>query len=167
MSAFYLLSPGSFQSVWYWILTILLWTLVTHRTLGVPYDMLLRARRLPDLCHQIDVLAHITAARICGAYAAVGVPVAAVAGFALAAMFVFGFLMDIELARALFLLTAPLSVVGYSNLRLALNIESRDHRGIRLVRILARRRFWHQVIAVVSILLTLGIARSGGAYGIG
>lgn len=167
MTAFYLVGPGSLQSIWYWALTILVWTLVTHRTLGVPYDMLLRARRLPEICTQVDVLAHITAARVSGLHGAAGVPLAAIAGFSLAAMFVFGFLMDLELAKALFLLLAPLSMVGYSTLRLALNIESRDHRGIRLVRILARRRFWHQVVAVVSILLALGIARAGGTHGIG
>ncbi len=165
MVAYYLTGPGSFQSIWYWVLTILVWTMVTHRTLGVPYDMLLRARRLPELRDQVDVLAHITAARICGVHGAVGAPLAALAGFALAAMFVFGFVMELELAKALFLLCAPLSVVAYSTLRIAMNIEGRDHRGIRLVRILARRRFWHQVIAVVSILLALGIARAGNPIG--
>jgi hypothetical protein len=35
----------SFFNVWYWVLTIATWTQVCHRTLGVPYDMILRAER--------------------------------------------------------------------------------------------------------------------------
>ena len=57
-----LLAP-SFQSPWYWTLHVVVWTIVCLRTLGVPYDMLLRARRLPQVAARVDLLANLTAER--------------------------------------------------------------------------------------------------------
>jgi hypothetical protein len=158
MTAFYLIGPDSFQSVWYWILTLLVWTQVTHRTLGVPYDMILRARRLPEMVQRVECLALVSVARITGIYRTAGTIVAAATGFALAVLFVIGFLLGMQFARAAFVLAAPLCIIGYSSLRVALSIDGRGFRGETLVRILARRRFWHQVIAVISMLAALAVA---------
>ena len=41
-AVFALFRYDSFFSVWYWVLTVVVWTLVCQRTLGVPHDMVLR-----------------------------------------------------------------------------------------------------------------------------
>ena len=70
------------------------------------------------------------------------------AGFALAGLAALGFSTGIEAAQAGFVLLMPLVVVGYSKLRLALAVRRRGITGTELVLALARRRVWHQFIAV-------------------
>jgi amino acid transporter len=149
---FQVFGTASFQSLWYWVLSVTVWTIVCNRTLGVPYDMILRAPRLPQVAERVDGLAHIAADRVGGVHDRFGVPIAALAGFALAALFAIGFLTGIELAQATFMLLFPLTVVGYSTLKLALAVRRRGTRGAELRQVLARRRLWHQAIAILALL---------------
>ena len=59
------------------MLHVVVWTLACYRTLGVPHDMLLRARRQPEVAARVDELAHLACARVGGIYDALGVPLAA------------------------------------------------------------------------------------------
>jgi hypothetical protein len=155
LGVFTIFGTASFQNIWYWAFSVLAWTLATQRTLGVPYDMLLRARRDPEELPRVEWLAHHAAGRVTAVGARAGTAIAAAVGFALAGLFVFGFLSQYEIARASFVLAFPLAMIGYSTLRLALSVEKHDLRGAVLVRVLARRRFWHQVVAVLAILNAL------------
>lgn len=156
MFAFF--SFASFYSVWYWVLTVVVWTLACHRTLGVPYDMVLRARRLPDVAQDVDRLATIHAERVAGIYRRSGAVLAAVCGFALAALATLGFWGWIEAAQAAFVLLLPLSAVAFATGRLALALRGSGERGEALRRRLARRRFWNQVIAVLAIFAAAALA---------
>jgi hypothetical protein len=158
---------ASFQTIWYWILHVVVWALVTHRTLGVPYDMILRARRLPDVAERVELMAVIFSGRATALYKSFGVTAALLAGFLLSGLFALGFLNGLELAQAAFLLLFPLAVIGYSTLSAALRIERRQFRGTTLVQVLSRRHFWHQVVAVAALLgaLTVAMARHPGLLG--
>ncbi len=151
-------AAASFQSIWYWVLHVVVWSLACYRTLGVPHDMLLRAGRLPEVAARIDTLAAIAAARIGGVYDHFGVPLAAAAGFLLAALGALGFVSRIEVAQAAFLLALPLCVIGYSKLRLALAVRRRGLAGPALVLALSRRRVWHQFIAVLAMFAAVATA---------
>ena len=142
----------SFFNVWYWALTVLVWTVVCSRTLGVPQDMLLRAGRLPEAAARVDLLARIAAERLAGIADAAGVPIAAAAGFGLAALGTLGFKSGVEAAKAAFLLLFPLAVVGLGALRLARQVRREGLAGAVLRRRLARRRAANQAIAVAAIL---------------
>ncbi|HVL20955.1 MAG TPA: hypothetical protein VM422_08260 [Amaricoccus sp.] len=159
-----LLAP-SFQSPWYWTLHVVVWAIVCLRTLGVPYDMLLRARRLPEVAARVDLLANLTAERLAGAVDAAGAPLAAVIGFLLAALAGIGFASGIEAAQAIFLLGAPLAVIGYSKVRLAFWIRRSRLVGPRLVLALSGRRTCHQAIAILAMLAAVVVATAlhGGA----
>ena len=85
-------AAAGFQSIWYWVLHVVVWTLACYRTLGVPHDMLLRARRVPEIAARVDVLAQLTAERIAGIHDSAGVAIAAGAGFVLATFAALGFL---------------------------------------------------------------------------
>ncbi len=148
----------SFLSIWYWVLHIVVWTLVTQRTLGVPYDMLLRARRLDEVARRVETLALIQSERLTGLYHALGLPAALFGGFLLSALFAIGFIDGVELAQAAFLIVFPVSVVACSTLSIALRICRRGYRGDMLVMILARRHFWHQVVAVAALLGAMCVA---------
>jgi hypothetical protein len=153
-------AAASFQSIWYWVLHVVVWTLACYRTLGVPHDLLLRARRVPEVSARVDTLAQLTSERVGGIYDALGVPIAAGLGFLLAGLFALGFGTGIETAQAAFAIVLPLVVINYSKLRLALAVRRHGIAGPRLVLALARRRVWHQLIAVVAILGAAGVALS-------
>ncbi|HRO12126.1 hypothetical protein [Amaricoccus sp.] len=152
------LAAASFLSIWYWVLHAVVWTLACYRTLGVPLDMLHRARAEPEIAGRVDLLAHLAAARIAGLYDLLGVPIAALGGFALATLFVIGFGLGMEAAQAAFALLLPLGVIGYSKLRLALAVRRYRMGGAGLVLALARRRVWHQFIAILAMSAALGLA---------
>ena len=52
----------------------------------------------------------------------------------------------------------PLAVIAYSKLRLALAVRRKRMAGPELVLALARRRIWHQFIAVAAMLGAAGVA---------
>lgn len=157
---FSLFSYDSFFNVWYWVLTIVVWTAVSQRTLGVPHDMLLRAERLPVAAERVDLLAGIAAERLGAIADRAGVPAAAAIGFALAALAALGFLTGIEVAKAAFLLLFPLALVGVGQVRLALQVRRTGLRGAGLRQRLARRRTLNQAIAVIA-MLTAALAALG------
>lgn len=156
-------SLQSFFNLWYWVLTVVVWTLVCRRTLGVPHDMILRARRLPDVAARVDLLARIGAERIAGLADAFGAPLAAAAGFALAGLGALGFWSGVEAAQAAFFLAAPLALVALGMLRLARHVRQTDLAGETLRRRLARRRAANQVIGTLAMfaaaVAALGHAR--------
>ncbi len=160
-------AAASFQSIWYWVLHVVIWTLACYRTLGVPHDMLLRARRLPEIADRVDTLAALTSLRIGGIHDTLGVPIAAGLGFVLAGLFALGFWTGIEAAQAGFALMLPLVIINYSKLRLALAVRRQEMAGPKLVLALARRRVWHQLIAILGMLgaAAVALALHGGIPG--
>ncbi len=151
-------AAASFQSIWYWVLHVVVWTLACYRTLGVPLDMLLRARRTPEIAKRVDDLAHLSSARISGVYDLLGVPIAALCGFGLAMLLVIGFGLGMEMAQAAFVLLLPFGLISYSKLRLALAVRRYRIAGPRLVLELSRRRVWHQFFAILGMLVAISLA---------
>jgi hypothetical protein len=142
----------AFFSVWYWALTVVVWTLVCQRTLGVPHDMVVRAARAPLVAARVDALARIGAERLAGLGDALGAPAAAAAGFGLATLLVLGYGQGHEAARAALLLLGPLCVVGVGAVRLARHVRATGLAGEALRRRLARRRAVNQAIAAAAML---------------
>ena len=118
---------------------------------------------LPGIAARVDLLANLAAARIGGVHDLLGVPIAAVSGFTFATLFVIGFGLGIEAAQAAFVLLLPLGVIGYSKLRLALFVRRRGLAGAALVLALARRRVWHQFIAILAMVAAIGLALAAHA----
>jgi hypothetical protein len=155
---FEIFAAASFQSIWYWVLHVVVWTLACYRTLDVPHDMLLRARRVPEVEARVDILARLASERVGGIHDLAGVPLAASAGFALAVLAALGFASRVELAQAAFLILLPLAVILYSKLRLALAIRRRGIAGPELVLALSRRRTWHQFVGILAMLAAAALA---------
>jgi len=141
----------SFFSIWYWVLMVTVWTLVCHSTLGVPHDMILRATRAPDVADRVETLARIAAERRAGLADAVGVPLAAVAGFALAMLAALGFWSRVEFAAAAFVILFPLALVTIGEVRLARQVRAGRLTGDALRRGIARQRALNQGVAVLAI----------------
>lgn len=137
----------SFSSLWYWIVLAVTWSSASHWVLGVPFDMIVRARRhggqaLVDL----EDLVRINVNRILFVTRASGLWAAGFVTFALSALGTLAFWYDVEFAQAVFLLALPLTLVGGLSLGTATRIETEGPRGEALVRRLLRHRFWTQAV---------------------
>jgi hypothetical protein len=141
---------ASFTSVWYWLLSVLLWVNAC-RVLGVPPDMVRRAADDPQVETRVDQLAHIAADRLAGLHERHGVVIAAAGGFALAVLLAVGFGYGYEAAQAAFMLAFPLAIVRMRTLRLAIRVRSDGLTGGKLRHALTRRRRWHVLIATGAL----------------
>lgn len=146
---------NTFSNVWYWLVVIVTWSIVSNWLIGVPIDMLFRARRygtqeLADLEGLVDI--HVR--RIVAYYNSFGPWLIGLLAFLLSALGAMGILYQFELGLGLFVLGAPLSIIGIVNLRLALQLHKAPLEGKDLVRRLFVVRLWTQIIAMVALFFT-------------
>lgn len=152
---FELIDMRSFSNLWFWIALAVLWSSTSHWVLGVPFDMVTRARRrggqaeidLEDIV-RVNVNRMLLIARISGLW------ILGLVSFALTGLAITGFVYGVEFAQALFLLGLPMTVVGLLSLRVASRIEATHPRGDDLRRVLTRHRLATQMLGTVSIFFT-------------
>lgn len=122
--------------------------------------MLSRADKSPQTAADVDAMAHIQARRVISFFSGqtarvVGVMILT---FVLAVIGTFGFYYSYELAAASFVLIVPLIFAQVLNIRLAYRLEREGMFGAPLRRALLRRRFWNQVLGMLSIVAIAGVA---------
>lgn len=152
---FELIDMRSFSNLWYWIGLAVLWSTASHFVMGVPFDLVGRARRnggqfLIDMNH----LAQIKARRLCNVFASAGLWIMGGVAFVLTILAVTGFFYGVEFAQAVFLLVLPMSFVGAMRIRLAYKIERENILDEDLCRALTRHRLGIQVIGMTSVFVT-------------
>ena len=154
-SVFDVIDLRSFSSVWYWIVVVSVWSGASHFTLGVPYDMVRRARG-DHACARRDMerLAEIHARRRLGLAAEAGPIGIAVLSAFVTALAVLGFLYDLELAQAILLIVAPLLGLWFLDQRTARAIVERRLSGADLARRLRRLRWRNWTVGLLAILAT-------------
>lgn len=152
---FSLIDTRSFSNIWFWIVLAVMWSSLSHYVMGVPFDMVTRARRhggpaQADLeaLVAVQVRRRVHIAEVSGpwlvGFTAAGLTVLAMLGFA----------YRIQFGQALFLLMAPASAVSAVGLAAARQLARAPLAGEALCAFLIRQRFWVQVIGFVSILVT-------------
>lgn len=150
-----LIDMRSFANLWYWIALAVTWSSVSHWVLGVPWDMVLRARRKGGQAQEdLDAITHLTIRRMLTITREAGVALVTMTAFLLSLLGSLGFWYRVELAQAIFLLMFPLTFVGALSLSLARVIEAEATRGPALIRRLSRHRRWVQLVGGLSILVT-------------
>jgi len=154
-SVFTLIDMRSFSNLWFWIVLAVMWSSVSHYILGVPFDMVVRARRQGGAAMaDLEVLVGIQTRRRLHVMQASGVWMTALWAAVLSALAVLGFGYGIEFAQALALLGFPAAVVFALGFRLALRLERDEPRGEGLARILTWHRVTVQAIGILAILIT-------------
>ncbi len=152
---FEVIDMRSFSNLWFWIMLALVWSSTSHWVLGVPFDMVVRARRhggqadrdLRDLVRiNIDRLLHISGMS--------GVWLFGGTAFMLTVLLILGFWYWVEFAQAVVLIALPLTIIGAMRLATARRIATQPHDGELLYKRLARLRFWTQVVGMISIFVT-------------
>lgn len=145
----------SFSNLWYWIALATLWSSVSHWVLGVPHDMIQRARREGGQTQtDVEDLVRINVNRLLHVVDSGGWLLAGLAAFWLTTLLVLGFYYDIEFAQAFVLLLAPLMLVGWFSVRSSRKIMAEGGVGEPLFRRLSIHRRIVQVIGMLSITVT-------------
>lgn len=155
-SVFELIDMRSFSNLWFWIALAVTWSSVSHWVMGVPWDMVQRARH-PDAAQaqgDLEALARINANRILLIAGEAGVLITGFTGFLMTVLVLLGFVYHREFAQALFLLGFPLGFVALLSVRTAHHVHERHPDVAALIRCLSRHRFATQVIGMIAIFVT-------------
>ncbi len=152
---FDLIDLRSFSNLWYWIALAVTWSSASHWVLGIPYDMVLRARRLGGQAEQdLTDIARVNVSRILYISEEAGLILMAIGAFVLTTLILLGFWYGSEFCQALVLILLPLSLVGLMSVATARRIRAAGDAGEALHRRLALHRVTVQVLGMISIFVT-------------
>lgn len=143
----------SFSNLWYWIALAALWSTASHWVVGVPFDMVTRARRGHERSvHDMRVLAEVNVNRILTIVEVSGHWAAGFLAFLLTGLAVLGWGYGVEFCQAVFLLAFPMTLVACLSVYTARNLRMNGYDD--LGRKLRNHRVGIQMIGVVSIFIT-------------
>lgn len=160
----------SFSNLWFWIGLAVLWSTASHWVLGVPFDMVSRAARQGGQAEEdFESLVRINCNRILFITEEAGLIMAAIGSFVLSTLVVLAFVFGIELAQAIFLMAAPMTLVWGLSVRTARKITVHQLTEQPLRKALTRHRLIVQAIGMVSIFVTAlwGMYQNLGGAGLG
>lgn len=145
----------SFSNLWFWIALAVVWSSVSHYVLGVPFDMIQRARKQGGQA-EIDLqdMVRINVNRLLYIGQVSGLILLGFMAFALTSLGIMAFWYDVEFAQAVFLLAFPLTMVGALSLSTARAIATSAPEGEALYARLSKHRVITQFIGMISIFVT-------------
>lgn len=145
----------SFSNLWYWIALAVVWSSASHYVMGVPFDMLQRARRHGgEAMSDFQDCVRINVNRVLHIVDVAGLFLLGSWAFVLTALLVLAFWYGVEFAQALVLIAAPMTIVFALTIRFARRLAAERPEGEALIRRFIRQRFWMQVIGMISIFVT-------------
>ncbi len=154
-TVFEVIDLRSFSNLWFWIMLAVFWSSTSHWVLGVPYDMVARARRSGGQAEQdLEDLVRINTNRILFIAEESGLWVVAIGSAFLTAMVILGFFYSLEWAQAVFLLAFPMTIVGLLSVFSSVRIRAGETKGEALWRRMRIHRMLTQMIGVISIFVT-------------
>lgn len=154
-SVFTLIDMRSFSNLWFWIALAVLWSTASHWVLGVPWDMVIRARRHGgQYAEDLEDLVRIYTNRLLYIARVSGLWILGFACFFLTVLGSLGFFYSFEFGQAVFLLLFPMSLVGALSIYTARRIHEGEETGERLYKRLMLHRVMTQAIGMVSIFVT-------------
>ncbi|MFK7753711.1 MAG: component of SufBCD complex [Sedimentitalea sp.] len=154
-SIFELIDMRSFSNLWYWIALAVMWSTTSHWVLGIPFDMVQRARRDGGQA-EADVadLTRVNVNRLVYIGEVSGLWILGFACFFLSMLGLMGFVYETEFAQAVFLLGFPMALVGLLSFWTARIIQDHALGGEELYKRLTRHRIYTQMIGTMSIFVT-------------
>jgi hypothetical protein len=154
-TVFELIDLRSFSNLWYWIALAVMWSSASHWVLGVPFDMVTRARKGdPQGMADLEAMVAVNVRRLMYIAGVSGLWLIGLTSFMMTALVLLGFVYHVELAQAVLLLAAPMAIVGLHSLSTARKIADQGLTGKDLYRKLTRHRMGIQGIGMVSIFIT-------------
>lgn len=152
---FEVIDMRSFSNLWFWIALAVVWSSASHWVLGVPYDMVLRARRQGEQA-QVDLedMVRINVNRILYIAQVSGIWILGFSCFFLTMLVILAVFYGFQFAQAVLLLAAPISIITVLRLSTAQQIHEESATGGLLYKLLTRHRIYTQIIGMVSIFIT-------------
>jgi uncharacterized membrane protein (Fun14 family) len=145
----------SFSNLWYWIMLAVMWSSASHWVLGVPFDLITRARRQGgELQADLETMVRINTERMLFIARTSGVWSVGFMFFLLTTLCVLAGYYRVEFAQAVLLLLLPMTILALMSLRTAGLIEAGENTGDALHRRLTRHRMSTQALGMVSIFVT-------------
>lgn len=145
----------SFSNLWYWIVLAVAWSTVSHYVIGVPFDMITRAKRHGgEAFDDLAALVNINARRMIYISQVSGLAILGFWSFVMSAMLLLAFWYWIEFAQAVVLLAIPMTFIGIMTLRTAHRIEAEKPEGADLLKRLMRHRFYTHIVGMISIFVS-------------
>ena len=148
------LDTSSFSSIWYWIGLAVMWSLLSHFALGVPYDVVRRAETDEQAAADMTDLVRITTNRITALDDRAALSAVVVLTALLTVLALLGFAYRSEMAQAVFFMLFPISLVLMLNVRRARRIAARGITGPDLRRQLLTHRRQVQAIGMLALFVT-------------
>jgi hypothetical protein len=150
-----LIDLRSFSNIWYWIVLVAVWSMATHWVLGVPQDVIARARRHGgQAAAELAVMLRVGIRRRMWVLAPFGHWLLGLAFFGMTVLVLLGFVYRIEFAQAAVLLLGPMVLVFALGQRLARRIMALPEDAPEVHALLANHRALVQAIGGLSIFLT-------------
>jgi hypothetical protein len=154
-TVFELIDMRSFSNLWYWIALAVLWSSTSHWVLGVPHDMIQRARREGGQAQQdLEDIVRINATRLLWMVDHGALVIVGLAAFWLTGLAVLAFWYDVEFAQAVFFLVFPMVFVVTLSVRVCRRIMASENTGEALYRRMIVHRRWMQGIGMMAIFFT-------------
>ncbi|NUB43185.1 component of SufBCD complex [Fertoebacter nigrum] len=154
-TVFEFIDTRSFSNMWFWIALAVLWSTASHWVLGVPYDLILRAKRSGGRVQaDMESMVRINADRMLYIVRRAGMWLVGLVAMLVSALFLLGFVYGQEFAQAVFCLMAPMTLVGGLTLRAAARVEALRPEGADMHRLLLHHRLTTQGIGMVAIFFT-------------
>ena len=152
---FDLIDMRSFSNLWFWIALAVLWSTTSHWIIGVPYDLIQRAKRFGENhADDLEDLIRINVNRNLYIADTAGLWLVGLGAFVVSGLIVMGFFYNVEFAQALICMLLPMCLVGALTVRTSRIIAAGENTGAALYRRLARHRMTVQAIGMVSIFVT-------------
>lgn len=123
--------------------------------MGVPFDLVVRARRVGGQSEQdlLDIV-RINANRLLYIVETSGLFIMAICCFVLTGLAILGFFYEVEFAQAVFLLLFPMCFVLLINIRAAHRLMQQEATVENVSKTLTRCRTFTQIIGMFTILIT-------------
>ncbi len=145
----------SFSNLWFWIALAVLWSSASHWVIGVPYDLIQRAKRHGGQhADDLDALVRINVNRLMYIANTAGLWIVGAVAFFVSGLIVLGFVYDMQFAQALACLIVPMCLVSALSVRTARKIDAGENTGPALHRRLSRQRLATQAIGMFAIFFT-------------
>jgi hypothetical protein len=145
----------SFSNLWFWIGLAVIWSTVSHWVIGVPFDMLSRARRYGGQADRdFEDMVRINVNRLALISRISGLWLVGAGAGAITSLGLLGFAYGVEFAQAIFLMGFPLGIVAVMSFRTAMRIRLDAPEGEALKDILVRLRQRIQFVGVGALTVT-------------
>jgi hypothetical protein len=154
-TVFELIDMRSFSNLWYWIALAVIWSTTSHWVLGVPYDMVQRAARHGGQAEtDLEDMVRINVNRLLYITDVSGMWLLGLVCALLTSLIILGFWYGVEFAQAVFLLGAPMTIIGALSISTARTIRDQTLAGQPLRKRMTRHRIATQFVGMLAVFVT-------------